>query len=79
MYLTDTTVGLAPAPKTTESRTVVMSSHKAAKVQLIHEALSRARMRRPQADYTPSTEAHRPARQIAIQARHRAARELGLY
>jgi hypothetical protein len=79
MYLTDTTVGGTPAPKTTETRTVVMSFNKAAKVQLIHEALSRARMRRPQADYTPSTEAHRPARQIAIQARHRAARELGLY
>ncbi|GAA2506666.1 hypothetical protein GCM10010435_16160 [Winogradskya consettensis] len=45
------------------------------KVRLIQEALSRARMRRPQEIHTP--EAHRPARQIAMEARHRAANELG--
>jgi hypothetical protein len=45
------------------------------KVKLLQEALSRARMRRPQSDYTP--EAHRPARQVAMQAQHRASRELG--
>lgn len=45
------------------------------KMKLIQEALSRARMRRPQSDTTP--EAHRPARQIAMEARHNASRELG--
>ena len=79
MYLTNTVVGATPAPKTTESRTAAVNANRSSKVQLIHEALSRARMRRPQADYTPSTEAHRPARQIAMQARQRAAREQGLY
>ena len=52
-----------------------MSPNGATKVKLIHEALSRARMRRPQADHHP--EAHRPARQIAMEARRRTARELG--
>jgi hypothetical protein len=51
------------------------SSNGANKVRLLHEALSRARMRRPQRDYTP--EAHRPARLVAMQAHHRASRELG--
>ncbi|BCJ54302.1 hypothetical protein Asp14428_57770 [Actinoplanes sp. NBRC 14428] len=52
-----------------------MTSNGTPKVKLIQEALSRARMRRPQADHHP--EAHRPARQIAVEARYRAARELG--
>ncbi len=52
-----------------------MSLNGAPKVKLIQEALARARMRRPQADHTP--EAHRPARQVAMEARRRAARELG--
>jgi hypothetical protein len=43
-------------------------------VNLIQEALSRARMRPPQAD---GTEARRPARNIAIEARRRQAREIG--
>ena len=47
-------------------------------MQLIHEALCRARMRRPQADIVTSSEAHRSARQIAMQARNRAAREQGM-
>jgi hypothetical protein len=46
-----------------------------AKMRLIQEALSRARMRRPQSDIAP--EAYRSARRIAMEARHRAARELG--
>jgi len=46
--------------------------------QLIHEALSRARMRRPQAGNTTSSEATRSARHIAMQARRQAAREMGL-
>ena len=45
------------------------------KMRLLQEALSRARMPRPQSDYTP--EAHRPARQVAMEARHTASRELG--
>ena len=46
------------------------------KMRLIQEALSRARMRRPQSDRAP--EAYRSARQIAMEARHRTARELGV-
>lgn len=52
-----------------------MTTNRAKKMRIFHEALSRARMRQPQSDYTP--EAHRPARQVAMQARHRATRELG--
>ena len=52
-----------------------MNPNGATKVKLIQEALSRARMRRPQADHTP--EAHRSARRIAMEAHNRAARELG--
>lgn len=49
------------------------------KMHLIQEALSRARMRWPQADQsTPRTEATRSARVIAMQARQRAAREAGI-
>jgi len=60
----------------TENRkpSIEMHTNGAPKVRLIQEALSRARMRRPQSDYTP--EAHRPARQVAMEARHRASREL---
>jgi len=45
-------------------------------IQLIHEALSRARMRRPQEVGT--SEAYRSARQIAISARREQTRLLGL-
>jgi hypothetical protein len=41
---------------------------------LINEALSRTRTRLPQ---TQRAEATRPARRVAIQARHQQARELG--
>ena len=58
-----------------ETENVAVNTNGATKVKLLQEALSRARMRRPQADHTP--EAHRPAREIAMQARRRAARELG--
>lgn len=43
-------------------------------MNIINEALSRARMRSPQ---KINSEARRPARRIAIQARHQQARELG--
>jgi len=47
-------------------------------MHLLHEALSRVRMRVPQAGgTTTSTEATRSAREIAMRARRRWARELG--
>jgi len=50
----------------------------ATEMQLLHEALSRARMPRPQAGSpTTSTEATRSARTIALTSRNRAARDLG--
>lgn len=55
------------ATSTTEPRS-------ATSMNLINEALSRARMRRPQ---KATSEARRSARGIAIQARHQQARELG--
>lgn len=47
-------------------------------MQLLHEALSRARMRRPQAGTTTSTEATRSALTVAMKGRQQAARDLGL-
>jgi hypothetical protein len=62
----------------TEMNTAAPTPNGATKMYLIHEALSRARMRLPQAGRsTTSTEATRSARDVAIQARRRAARELG--
>jgi hypothetical protein len=58
-----------------ETEPVAVSTNGATKVKLLQEALSRVRMRRPQARYSP--EAYRPAREIAMQARRRAASELG--
>ncbi len=52
--------------KTTRPRSTAMN--------LINEALSRARMRSPQ---NISSEARRPARRIAMQARRQQAREMG--
>ncbi|NIL59573.1 hypothetical protein HCB18_23830 [Salinispora arenicola] len=47
-------------------------------LQLLHEALSRARMLRPQAGRTTaSTEAYRSARTVAMAAHRRSAREMG--
>jgi hypothetical protein len=43
-------------------------------LQLLHETLSRARMRKPQ---ETTSEAYRPARQIAMSARHQEALRLG--
>ncbi len=48
-------------------------------MQLLHEALSRARMRRPQAGRnTTSTEATRSARTVAMRGRSQSARDLGV-
>jgi hypothetical protein len=52
-----------------------MNPNGATKVRILQEALSRARMRRPQSDRT--SEAYRPARRVALEARARASRELG--
>jgi hypothetical protein len=41
-------------------------------MNLFNEALARSRMRSPQ-----NSEARRPARRVAMQARHQQARELG--
>ncbi|GAA2713626.1 hypothetical protein GCM10010429_32430 [Micromonospora olivasterospora] len=49
----------------------------AVEMQLLNEALSRARMPRPQAGTTTSTEATRSARTVAASGRNRAARDLG--
>lgn len=54
---------------------IEMTANGATKMRLLQEALSRARMRRPQRDY--QAEAYRPARQVAMEAHHRASRELG--
>lgn len=84
MFPTSTTVGarptplIEPAPLMEKSTVPVNPIGAAMRSRLIYEALSRARMRRPQADIVTSSEAYRPARQIAMQARHRAAREQGI-
>jgi hypothetical protein len=44
-------------------------------LQLLYEAMSRARMRRPQ---RTKSEAYRPARQIALAARREQMRQMGL-
>lgn len=70
-------VGGSPALRTQwKTETPVLNG--VSKMQLIQEALSRARMRLPQAGRTStSTEANRSARMVAVEARRRAARELG--
>jgi hypothetical protein len=44
-------------------------------LQLLYEAMSRARMRKPQ---RTTSEAYRPARQVALAARREQMRQLGL-
>ncbi len=63
--------GVTTSTKPSRSKTV-----KIVGFQLINEALSRARMRRPQDVGT--SEAYRSARQIAISARREQTRLLGL-
>jgi hypothetical protein len=70
------TAGTVPANPV--QNTARVAPNGATKMKLLHEALSRARMRRPQA-VLPSSEAYRPARVIAMKARTRAAREQGIY
>lgn len=60
--------------------TAIQNPNGVEEMHLIQEALSRARMRLPQAGrHTTRTEATRSARVIAIEAHRRAAREQGLY
>jgi len=63
---TPTTEKKTPMPKNTRPRSNAMN--------LINEALSRARMRSPQ---NANSEARRPARRVAIEARRQQAREMG--
>ncbi|GIJ34242.1 hypothetical protein Vse01_33900 [Micromonospora sediminimaris] len=68
--------GVAPAER---KLTTVLHLPNGAEMYLLHEALSRARMLRPQAGRTTtSTEATRSARTIAMTGRARSARELGV-
>jgi hypothetical protein len=69
--------GTLPVPN--ELNTVSPAPNGVEKMHLLHEVLSRARMRLPQAGRTASTEATRSARIIALEAHRRAARELGSY
>jgi len=61
-------------PTNEKNPTVTHIRPRSTALNLIYEALARARMRSPQ---NRNSEAHRPARRIAMQARHRQARELG--
>jgi hypothetical protein len=56
---------------TADQLTVTTYRSRSASMNLINEALSRARMRKPQ------NEAYRSARRIAMQARRRQAHDLG--
>jgi hypothetical protein len=78
MYPINTIAGTAPALPT-EKSTPAVNPNGATKMQLLHEALSRARMRRPQAARTTSTEAFRSARRVAMEGRRQAAREQGTF
>jgi hypothetical protein len=71
-----TSAGVAPA-RIAEKNTAMTTLNGATKMQLLHEALSRARMSWPQAGRTTSSEASRSARAVAMEARRRAAREMG--
>jgi hypothetical protein len=68
--------GVVPA-RPAEKNTAMTTLNGASKMHLLNEALSRARMRWPQADRTTSSEAYRSARTVAMEARRRVARELG--
>jgi hypothetical protein len=58
--------------KKTQMITTTTTRPRSTAMNLFHEALSRARMRRPQ-----NSEARRSARRVAIEARRQQARELG--
>jgi hypothetical protein len=71
-----TYAGSTPAAS---EKTMLHVPNGAFEMQLLHEALSRARMRRPQAGRTTtSTEAARSARTVAMTSRKQSARDLGV-
>jgi hypothetical protein len=73
-----TSTGVTPE-RTTEWNTVLPSPNGVAKMNLLYEVLSRARMRQPQAGrFTTRTEAPRSARTVAMECRRQASRELGV-
>jgi hypothetical protein len=61
-------------PANEKNPTVTNIRPRSTALNLIYEALARARMRSPQ---NRNSEAHRPARSIAMQARNQQAREMG--
>jgi hypothetical protein len=61
-------------PTNEKNPTVTNTRPRSTTLNLINEALARARMRSPQ---NRNSEARRSARRIAMQARHQQARELG--
>jgi uncharacterized protein YbjQ (UPF0145 family) len=72
--------GDTPPVPDVDQFTAICNPNGVIKMHLIHEVLSRARMRLPQAGRsTTRTEATRSARVIALEAHRRAARELGLF
>lgn len=77
--MTTTRIAIAPTkadPVDVAASTTVttMTRPRSHIMDLINEALSRARMRQPQ---NVNSEAHRSARRVAMRARRQAARELG--
>ncbi|GGM28281.1 hypothetical protein GCM10012279_53600 [Micromonospora yangpuensis] len=77
MFLTSVPAGSVPA--ISELMSVLLHHpNGAVEMQLLHEALSRARMPRPQAGRTTtSTEATRSARTVAMNGRRQSALDLG--
>jgi hypothetical protein len=72
-----TSTGVTPA-SITERNIALLTPNGVAKMYLLYEVLSRARMRQPQAGRTTTrTEAPRSARTIAMECRRQASRELG--
>ena len=57
--------------------TMTVTATRSNAMNLIYEALSRARMRRPQNANSEAPHSARPARRVAMAVRHRQAIELG--
>ena len=74
-----TRTNYAGATPAVSEKTMLNVPSGAFEMQLLHEALSRARMRRPQSGESTTAEAPRSARTVAMAARRQNARELGLH
>jgi hypothetical protein len=72
--MTTTPYEMKKTPMTTTTAESTTVATRSAAMNLFKEALSRSRMRSPQ---NVNSEAPRPARRVAMQARHQQARELG--